>query len=83
MTSYLTQFGRSKNLCFFFQQQVQNFGEPFFLVVHEGETLAEVKLRIQKRLQVPDEEFAKVFSYLSLLFVSFFLFVLFPLNLPI
>jgi hypothetical protein len=46
-------------LCFF-QQQVQNFGEPFFLVIHEGETLAEVKGRIQKKLQVPDEEFSKV-----------------------
>jgi hypothetical protein len=43
------------------QQQVQNFGEPFFLVIHEGETLAQVKMRIQKKLQVPDEEFAKVF----------------------
>lgn len=44
----------------FLQQQVQNFGEPFFLIIHEGETLAEVKLRIQKKLQVPDEEFSKV-----------------------
>ncbi|GKV41839.1 hypothetical protein SLEP1_g49320 [Rubroshorea leprosula] len=41
------------------QMQVQNFGEPFFLVLHEGETLAEVKVRIQKKLQVPDEEFSK------------------------
>ncbi|XVF82670.1 hypothetical protein PTKIN_Ptkin16aG0067100 [Pterospermum kingtungense] len=49
------------------QVQVQNFGEPFFLVIHEGETLAEVKVRIQKRLQVPDEEFAKwKFAFLSL-----------------
>ncbi|KAG8650973.1 hypothetical protein MANES_07G083000v8 [Manihot esculenta] len=48
-------------------QQVQNFGEPFFLVIHEGETLAEVKVRIQKKLQVPDEEFAKwKFAFLSL-----------------
>ena len=46
-------------LCFL-QQQVQNFGEPFFLVIHEGETLEEVKVRIQKKLQVPDEEFSKV-----------------------
>lgn len=46
-----------------FYQQVQNFGEPFFLVIHEGETLAEVKLRIQKKLQVPDEEFAKVYYF--------------------
>ncbi|XP_058216224.1 ubiquitin C-terminal hydrolase 13-like isoform X1 [Rhododendron vialii] len=46
---------------------VQNFGEPFFLVVHEGETLAEVKVRIQKRLQAPDEEFSKwKFAILSL-----------------
>ncbi|KAG6770283.1 hypothetical protein POTOM_025960 [Populus tomentosa] len=49
------------------QQQVQNFGEPFFLVIHEGETLAQVKTRIQKKLQVPDEEFAKwKFAFLSL-----------------
>ncbi|KAG8646912.1 ubiquitin C-terminal hydrolase 12 [Manihot esculenta] len=49
------------------QMQVQNFGEPFFLVIHEGETLAEVKSRIQKKLQVPDEEFAKwKFAFLSL-----------------
>ncbi|XP_058215957.1 ubiquitin C-terminal hydrolase 13-like isoform X1 [Rhododendron vialii] len=46
---------------------VQNFGEPFFLVVRDGETLAEVKVRIQKRLQVPDEEFSKwKFAVLSL-----------------
>ncbi|KAI3863559.1 hypothetical protein MKW92_011884 [Papaver armeniacum] len=35
------------------------FGQPFFLVIHEGETLDAVKLRIQKKLQVPDEELAK------------------------
>ncbi|XP_070665817.1 ubiquitin C-terminal hydrolase 13-like isoform X1 [Malus domestica] len=47
--------------------QVQNFGEPFVLVIHEGETLAEVKIRIQKKLQVPDEEFSKwKFAFLSL-----------------
>ncbi|XP_047177146.1 ubiquitin C-terminal hydrolase 13-like isoform X2 [Vigna umbellata] len=47
-------------------QQVQNFGHPFFLVIHEGETLAEVKLRIQSKLQVPDEEFSKWrFAFLS------------------
>ncbi|KAL1821181.1 ubiquitin C-terminal hydrolase 12 [Daucus carota subsp. sativus] len=49
------------------QMQVQNFGEPFFLVIHDGETLAEVKMRIQKKLQVPDEEFSKwKFAFLSL-----------------
>ncbi|XP_076911421.1 ubiquitin C-terminal hydrolase 12-like isoform X1 [Bidens hawaiensis] len=48
-------------------QQVQNFGEPFFLVIREDETLAEVKIRIQKKLQVPDEEFSKwKFAFLSL-----------------
>ncbi|RZR93420.1 hypothetical protein BHM03_00021933, partial [Ensete ventricosum] len=40
-------------------KQVQNFGEPFFLVIREGETLADVKIRVQKKLQVPDEEFSK------------------------
>ncbi|KAG0478767.1 hypothetical protein HPP92_013486 [Vanilla planifolia] len=46
--------------------QVRNFGEPFFLVIHEGETLAEVKVRIQKKLRVPDEEFFKwKFAFLS------------------
>ncbi|KAK9999214.1 hypothetical protein SO802_018817 [Lithocarpus litseifolius] len=40
-------------------QNPMNFGEPFFMVMHEGETLAEIKVRIQKKLQVPDEEFAK------------------------
>ncbi|KAF5177466.1 Ubiquitin carboxyl-terminal hydrolase [Thalictrum thalictroides] len=49
------------------QMQVQNFGEPFFFIIHEGETLAEVKGRIQKKLQVPDEEFSKwKFAFLSL-----------------
>ncbi|KAL6311859.1 hypothetical protein AAG906_021585 [Vitis piasezkii] len=54
-------------------QQVQNFGEPFFLVIHEGETLAEVKVRIQKKLQVPDEEFSKwKFAFLSSVALSIF-----------
>ncbi|BFG34993.1 hypothetical protein CerSpe_212670 [Prunus speciosa] len=49
------------------QMQIQNFGEPFFLVIHEGETLAEIKARVQKKLQVADEEFAKwKFAFLSL-----------------
>ncbi|KAF8005626.1 hypothetical protein BT93_K0032 [Corymbia citriodora subsp. variegata] len=49
------------------QTQVQNFGEPFFLVIHEGETLLDIKVRVQKKLQVPDEEFAKWrFAFLSL-----------------
>lgn len=44
-------------------RQIQNFGEPFILVIHEGETLAEIKARIQKKLQVPDDEFSKVFLF--------------------
>ncbi|XP_076955366.1 ubiquitin C-terminal hydrolase 13-like isoform X3 [Bidens hawaiensis] len=39
--------------------QLQHFGEPFFLVIREGETLTEVKIRIQKKLRVPDEAFSK------------------------
>ncbi|XP_020082062.1 ubiquitin carboxyl-terminal hydrolase 12-like isoform X3 [Ananas comosus] len=40
-------------------QMLQNFGEPFLFVIHESETLAEVKVRIQKKLHVPDEDFSK------------------------
>ncbi|WOL02144.1 ubiquitin carboxyl-terminal hydrolase 13-like [Canna indica] len=40
-------------------QMVQNFGEPFLLVIHDGETLEQVKMRIQNKLHVPDEEFSK------------------------
>lgn len=51
------------------EQQVQNFGEPFFLVIHEGETLADVKMRIQKKLQVPEEEFSKVCYTAAMFFI--------------
>ncbi|RZC81914.1 hypothetical protein C5167_044492 [Papaver somniferum] len=45
---------------------LKHFGEPFLLAVHEGETLDAVKLRIQKKLQFPDEEFVKwKLAYLS------------------
>ncbi|XP_047307163.1 ubiquitin C-terminal hydrolase 12-like isoform X2 [Impatiens glandulifera] len=48
-------------------QQIQNFGDPFFLVIQESETLGEIKLRVQKKLQVPDEEFSKwKFAFISL-----------------
>ena len=39
---------------------MQNFGEPFLLIVKEDETLSSVKERIKKKLQVPVEEFSKV-----------------------
>ncbi|VAH91713.1 unnamed protein product [Triticum turgidum subsp. durum] len=49
------------------QNQIQNFGDPFFLAIREGETLAEVKSRIQRKLQVPDEEFSKwKFAFISM-----------------
>nr|XP_043631310.1 ubiquitin C-terminal hydrolase 12-like [Erigeron canadensis] len=49
------------------QMQVQNFGEPFFLIIHENETLADVKLRIKRKLEVPEEDFSKwKFAFLSL-----------------
>ncbi|KAL3627977.1 hypothetical protein CASFOL_028079 [Castilleja foliolosa] len=48
------------------QVQVQNFAKPFFLVIHEGETLAQVKARIRKKLQVAGGEFSRKFAFLSL-----------------
>ncbi|GKE92308.1 ubiquitin carboxyl-terminal hydrolase 13, partial [Tanacetum coccineum] len=44
-----------------------NFGDPFIFVIRDDETLAEIRLRIQKKLQVPDEEFSKwKFAFVSL-----------------
>ncbi|XP_020222198.1 ubiquitin carboxyl-terminal hydrolase 12 isoform X2 [Cajanus cajan] len=39
--------------------QIHNFGDPFLFAIHEGETLSDVKLRIQKKLHVTDHEFSK------------------------
>uniref|UniRef100_A0A7S2Z4X2 ubiquitinyl hydrolase 1 n=1 Tax=Chloropicon laureae TaxID=464258 RepID=A0A7S2Z4X2_9CHLO len=36
-----------------------NFGNPFFFVLHEGETLVQVRERIRAKLNVSEEEFAK------------------------
>ncbi|XP_042054028.1 ubiquitin C-terminal hydrolase 12-like isoform X1 [Salvia splendens] len=48
-------------------QQIHNFGDPFFLAINDNETLGEIKMRIQKKLHVPDEEFSKwKFAFLSL-----------------
>ncbi|KZV44468.1 hypothetical protein F511_19369 [Dorcoceras hygrometricum] len=41
------------------QMQIRNFGVPFLLVIHENEVLAHIKLRVQKKLNVPDDEFSK------------------------
>ncbi|GER31693.1 ubiquitin carboxyl-terminal hydrolase [Striga asiatica] len=46
------------------QMKIQNFGEPFLLVIHDDETLARVKARVQKKLNVPDEEFSMVLCLL-------------------
>ncbi|XP_042505817.1 ubiquitin C-terminal hydrolase 12-like isoform X2 [Macadamia integrifolia] len=41
------------------------FGEPFFLIVHEGESLAEIKVRIQKKFRIPDGKFVQLkFSFI-------------------
>uniref|UniRef100_A0A0E0E7R8 ubiquitinyl hydrolase 1 n=1 Tax=Oryza meridionalis TaxID=40149 RepID=A0A0E0E7R8_9ORYZ len=48
-------------------QNQTNFGEPFFMVIREDETLSSIKERIQKKLKVPDEDFSKwKFAYISL-----------------
>ncbi|KAM0846883.1 hypothetical protein ACQ4PT_055394 [Festuca glaucescens] len=49
------------------EEQVQNFGEPFFMVIREDETLSSIKERLQKKLKVSDEDFSKwKFAYISL-----------------
>ncbi|KAL6654058.1 hypothetical protein ACP70R_007523 [Stipagrostis hirtigluma subsp. patula] len=50
-----------------FQNQINNFGDPFYILAREGETLAEVKRRIQRKLKVPNEEFSKwKFAFVSM-----------------
>ncbi|CAM6082172.1 unnamed protein product [Calypogeia fissa] len=41
---------------------VQNFREPFFLVVRENETLVDAKERIRKKSQVADDVVANCFQ---------------------
>ncbi|KAL3154338.1 hypothetical protein ABBQ32_013820 [Trebouxia sp. C0010 RCD-2024] len=41
------------------QAQVHNFGDPFLFRVSDTETLADIRPRIQKKLGIADEEFAK------------------------
>lgn len=38
---------------------MQTFGDPFFFVLREGETVREVRERIRSKLQVSEEEFSK------------------------
>jgi ubiquitin carboxyl-terminal hydrolase 7 len=43
-------------------QHMQYYGDPFFFLIHDGEALSDIKVRIQKKFQVPDEQFLKVWS---------------------
>ncbi|KAL6614421.1 hypothetical protein ACP70R_036691 [Stipagrostis hirtigluma subsp. patula] len=46
---------------------IHYFGEPFFFLIRDGEAVSDIKIRIQKRLQVPDEQFLKwKFAYVAL-----------------
>ncbi|KAK4440537.1 Ubiquitin carboxyl-terminal hydrolase 12 [Sesamum alatum] len=46
--------------------RIQNFGEPFLLMISDGETLCHIKARVQNKLQVRDEEFSKwKFAFVS------------------
>nr|GFA87338.1 ubiquitin-specific protease 13 [Tanacetum cinerariifolium] len=48
------------------QLQDQNFGKPFILVIRDYETLAELKVRIQIKLHIPNEEICKrKFAFVS------------------
>ncbi|XP_062201207.1 ubiquitin C-terminal hydrolase 13-like [Phragmites australis] len=38
---------------------IQYFREPFFFLSRDGEALSDIKVRIQRRLQVPDVQFLK------------------------
>ncbi|XP_043693361.1 ubiquitin C-terminal hydrolase 12-like [Telopea speciosissima] len=43
------------------------FGNPFLFIIHKGETLAEIKVRLQKKLDVANEEFVKwTFTFIQM-----------------
>lgn len=47
-------------------QHIQYYGVPFFFLIREGEALSDIKLRIQKKFEVPDEQFLKwKFAYVA------------------
>jgi ubiquitin carboxyl-terminal hydrolase 7 len=47
-------------------QHIDYYGEPFFFLIRDGETLSDIKVRIQKKLLVSDEQFAKwKFAYIA------------------
>ncbi|XP_042504662.1 ubiquitin C-terminal hydrolase 12-like isoform X1 [Macadamia integrifolia] len=48
------------------QRFFQYFDEPFFLIIHERETLAEIKVHIQEKLQFSNKKFDQLkFSFIS------------------
>ncbi|VAH80645.1 unnamed protein product [Triticum turgidum subsp. durum] len=47
-------------------QHIQYYGVPFFFLIREGEALSDIKVRIQKKFEVPDEQFLKwKFAYVA------------------
>ncbi|KAM0883676.1 hypothetical protein ACQ4PT_031462 [Festuca glaucescens] len=47
-------------------QHMQYYGDPFFFLIHDGEALSDIKVRIKKKFQVPDEQFLKwKFAYVA------------------
>ncbi|XP_037414267.1 ubiquitin carboxyl-terminal hydrolase 13-like isoform X2 [Triticum dicoccoides] len=47
-------------------QHIQYYGVPFFFLIREGEALSDIKVRIQKKFEVPDEQFIKwKFAYVA------------------
>lgn len=51
------------------------FGSPFLLKVKLGEPFKDIKLRIQRKLDINDKEFATVISFKFFLFYLFFQFI--------
>ncbi|KAI3943982.1 hypothetical protein MKW92_011922 [Papaver armeniacum] len=51
----LGPFDRLIHVC----HKFRHFGKPFFFVIHEGETAAAARVRIQMKLQIPGDEFSK------------------------
>lgn len=47
------------NVAHFHRESYATFGVPFTLKIKEGERFNDIKLRIQRRLDVPDKEFEK------------------------
>uniref|UniRef100_A0A0D3EUJ2 ubiquitinyl hydrolase 1 n=1 Tax=Oryza barthii TaxID=65489 RepID=A0A0D3EUJ2_9ORYZ len=59
---------RLVHVCHFIieKQHIDYYGEPFFFLIRDDETLSDIKVRIQKKLLVSDEQFAKwKFAYIA------------------